>query len=143
MATKAAPAKATPPTIRKRKPLKWTVVLHIVNGRARPQGDWRTQMRVDDEVDFKSPDGKVLVEFEPIDAVDINGKPVKLAPFGSKQLSIEGAKQKYRVVNSCKAVMHCYIIKPDGTKLGYGKEDADEDPGTNICTGGGNSPVKC
>lgn len=136
--------KATPPTVHNRRPLRWNVTLHIVDGYARPQGDWRNEMRVGDEVYFKSPDGKVKVTFEPVDATDINEKPVKgLVPFGPKQMHIEGAEQVHTIVNSCKAVMRCYIIKNDGTEVGYSDEGADKSPGTNVCTGGGNAPVKC
>ncbi|HUI83028.1 MAG TPA: hypothetical protein VL240_02335 [Candidatus Binatia bacterium] len=132
-----------------RKPQRWNITLHLVNGYAKPQGDWRTEMRVGDSVHFVSPDGEVRVEFESLPGVDAKtGKPVPAGPtpFGQNPLDIQGGKtgeRTFLVVNSCKAVMRCYIIQPDGTEIGYAEEGADKNPGTTVCTGGGSSPVKC
>jgi hypothetical protein len=131
----------------------WYVVLHLVDGKAEPQPDWRNHMRVGDHVTFVSPDGTVDVNFTPIAAKDLEGNDVDgLYPFGKANIRITGDCQAHRVIHSCKARMTCRIIDEDKVvhtydgpvsnyKLG---DDDDSDGGTNVCTGGtGTTQVKC
>jgi hypothetical protein len=148
MATKTVKAKAEAPTT-------WYVVLHLVDGRVEPQLEWWKKMKVHDKVKFLSPDGTVQVKFKPEGA---NGKDESavngLYPFGEKHKKIIGDSQPtFEVINSCKSLMSCSIIK-DGAIYTYEgrlapgarwpNEDTDrKDSGTHICTGGGDKPVVC
>ena len=145
---KPTPSGALPPqaenaiSTRAEGPLQWNVTLHKIGQYARPQGEWRTEMKVGDLVHFVSPDGTVLVEFEAADQF-YKPNPGGLVPFGPQQIKIEGAGQTHVVLNSCKSIMRCYIVEPNGNTIGYPAKGAAKGPGTTVCTGGGNNPVRC
>lgn len=134
MATKATPEYSAVGGPRSQR---WDIVIHLVDGKPRPQGDWRTEMKVGDQVHFVSPDGKVRVEFQ---AIDQDGKhnPKGLLPFGSekKNLEIEGAEEFHTIENRSQFVMYCYI-KPHGKERYEGWGEDDPKAGTGVKTGGG------
>ena len=61
---------ATPPKKNKKsngeKPTKWYVVLHLVDGKVKPQREWWREMVIGDEVYFLSPDGDAQVQFHAV-----------------------------------------------------------------------------
>jgi hypothetical protein len=148
-----SPEAHKPPEPYQPEMLHWSVTLQIgKNGCAKPQGDWRYEMKVGDKVRFLSPDGEVKVVFEPADDTykpTTGGKA--LLPFGVEE--IIGGEQVHVVQNSCKSIMKCYIKKgkkwigysETGTEVEYtgGTTGAAAAKGSNICTGGGDSPTKC
>ncbi len=151
---------ATPPKKNKKsngeKPTKWYVVLHLVDGKVKPQREWWREMVIGDEVYFLSPDGDAQVHFTPLAAEDLFGNEVKdRYPFGTDNITIHGSKTKsFRVVHSCKSRMTCSIVKngvvhtwkgalaPGGPRDEW-KEGEYAEGGMNTCTGGGDSPVVC
>ena len=141
----------------KHEPTKWYVVVHLVDGKVKPQIDWRRSMKVGDEVYFLSPDGDAQVRFTPEEAKLQGGEKIvnNLYPFGKDNLVIHGDKKiAYRVVHSCKALMTCSIVKDKVVYTWKGAlaptaspqewmDDEYAEGGTHICTGGGNTPVVC
>ena|SRR5271167_1318793 len=104
-----------PATAADTKPERWDLAVHLVGDEVRSEAGWPTGIKVGHEVRFMSPDGKVKVEFKPLD-------PSSLVPFGAK--GYEGAEEFHTVVNACKFTVYCYI-KPDGKDrfIGWGPDD--------------------
>ena len=129
----------------------WYIVLQIVDGKARAQPDWSTNMKVGDTVQFLSPDGKVKAFVIPKTCKDKLGRTVTLTPFGADIQPVRGPRKVYHVINSCKSLLNCMVVDKNNRLINYSGvvkglcgPEIDDDDGSTWCTGGtGNSQVNC
>lgn len=127
-------------------PKTFVISLSLVSGSIQAQGDFENQMVINDIARFVSPvPGDILIEFTSLPATTTSGSsvPANLLPFGVDKIVNPKPSQDFKVVNSCRSMMSVTINATDGRTVSCAWDESGDVLGTAICTGGGDSPVRC
>jgi hypothetical protein len=129
-------------------PKTFLITLNLVRGVIEAHGDFENQRVVNDIVRFANSvpgSGDIVITFTSRAATTRSGSavPADLLPFGVATIKNPNPSQEFKVMHSCKSMMSITINTADGRKLSCAWDAEGKVQGTNICTGGGTSPVKC
>ena len=122
----------------------FVIELKVINGTIQAHGDFENGMTKDDTASFVVPPGSVEIRFTPLPSVLQDGKPgpSNLVPFPASTIKNPAPGQTFAVKNFCKSMMTATITM-DGRPIHCPWDRRGNVTGTIICTGGGNSPIKC